>query len=96
MSTKTTTYTVTIRPLGRSGEAMAARMRSTEEETAHDFRARAVRKLWGKGYGWHPDLPGYPNIGCVTRPGTGHERGCTVMVQRVRIDRVTVPTRWSY
>lgn len=87
MSTKTTTYTVTIRPIGRAGvETLSTRMRTTDEESAHDLRARAIRKLWGEQYGWHPDVPGYPSFGCVTRPGTGHERGCTVMVQRVRID----------
>ena len=84
-ATKATTYTVTIINLG-TGARRATTMRSPAEETPRELYTRAVAKLYGRSHGFNPDLPGHPNIGQVTSPGTGANRGSTILHGRVRID----------
>jgi hypothetical protein len=87
MTTKTTRkYIVTIRTLGRGGESRETTMVSPDSETPGELYDRAVKKLYGKRWGFRPDLPGYPNIGQLTTPGTGSEKGCTVLHGRVKIE----------
>ena len=79
-------YTVTIRTLGRGGETRETTMVSPDSETPGEFYDRAVKKPYGQGRGFHPDLPGHSNIGQLTTRGTGHEKGCTVLHGRVKIE----------
>jgi hypothetical protein len=73
--------TVTIRNLG-NGSTRTTRMRSPDGETSRELYTRAVRKLFGRGFWFHPDLPGCPNIGRVASQG----RGGTDLHARVRVD----------
>lgn len=75
-------YVVTIRNLS-SGSKMTTTMRSPASESEHALYVRAVKKLRGRGFSFHNDLPGHPNIGRITSPG---RRSGTDLHERVRID----------
>lgn len=75
-------YNVTVKVLS-TGEKRSARMRSPESETVGEFHARITRKLFGCGY--LPSSRDYAHVGRLTTPGSGPERGCTVLLSAISI-----------
>lgn len=75
-------YTVTVRNL-RTGNADSTVMRSQVTETPYALYTRAIQKLRGRGFWFHPDMPGHPNIGRVASQGPDNT---TNLHERVRID----------
>jgi len=75
-------YVVTIRNLS-TGATTSAAMRSPVTETERELYTRAVKKLRGRGFWFHPDLPGHPSIGRIASSARG---GGTDLHERVRID----------
>lgn len=79
-------YTVTIRVIDGANRGHVLGpiiMRSPASEHSADMYSRAVRRLYGTSYHFHPDLPGHPNIGRVA----SHCRtGGTNLYSRIRVE----------